>query len=169
MKKTYHAKLNCVTYELMAGEYLATQEPDVVLTTLLGSCVAVCLIDDLSGVIGMNHFMLPGRFAHHHSAPVNDAKYGTCAIDLLVKDMVKAGARRNNLKAKVFGGGRIVEHFSMDIASSNTDFTKIYLENLAIPIIAEDLGGSWGRKLFFFSQTKEVLLKRIADFNGKGD
>lgn len=165
MKKLFNPKLNCNTYELMAGEYYATSEPDVALITLLGSCIAACFIDEENGVIGMNHFMLPGKFHHDKPIPVNDPRYGTCAIDMLVREMINSGARRQNLKAKVFGAGNVVENISDDIAGSNAEFTKKYLHVLRIPVIAEDLGGNCGRKLFFFSHSREVFLKRIADFS----
>lgn len=163
MKRLFDPKLQSVTYELFAGEFLATAEQDVVLITLLGSCVAVCLFDEKNGVIGMNHFMLPGR---HNQAPswrTSDAKYGIAAMNHLLEAMVRKGADKDNLKAKVFGAGRVVEHFTTDIASSNEHFAKRRLAELKIPMVAADLGGNSGRKIYFFSRTQDVYLKRISD------
>ena len=163
MKKMYNPKLKCVMYEIFAGEYVAVAEPNAVLTTLLGSCVAVCLFDEVSGVAGINHFMLPGKLCHDRQNPVNDAKYGTCAIDMLIQDMVRIGAYRPNLRAKVFGAGKMMEQFSINIAEENAEFIRRYLSALKIPIIAEDLGGTKARKVYFFTSTKEVYLRRISD------
>lgn len=163
MKKTFNLRFKCHTYELISGEYIVTVEPDVALTTLVGSCVAVCLFDEENGVVGMNHFMLPDKSIRNRTVSVEDAKYGTAAMDMLIKDMINAGAKRQNLKAKVFGAGRVVDYFTTDISGTNAEFTKKYLSALKIPVIAEDLGGNTGRKLFFFSRSKEVYLKRIKD------
>lgn len=165
MKKIYNSKLNCNTYELFAGEFFATSEKDAVLITLLGSCVAVCLIDDINGVIGMNHFMLPGKIFFDQPVPINNPKYGTCATDMLIMEMMKVGAVRQNLKAKVFGAGKIIEHFTRDIAAANAEFIQKYLQAIGIPVIAKDLGGKSGRKLYFFGGSEEVYIKRITDVN----
>lgn len=163
MKKHYDHRLRRVSYEIMAGEYLATPELDVVLKTLLGSCIAVCMIDEQSHVVGMNHFMLPGKLAEDASISTGDTKYGAAAIDMLVREMVRVGAKPPNLKAKVFGAGNVVETFSSCIAGSNSLFVRDYLAELDIPVVAEDLGGTWGRKLYFFSNSGEVLVKRITE------
>lgn len=165
VKRYFNHKLNCTAYELFAGEYFAVAEPDAFLITLLGSCVAVCLIDEVSGVSGMNHFMLPGKYVENKPAHITDSKYGIFAIDMLIDAMKDLGAQRNNLKAKVFGAGKMVDHFSLDIAKSNAEFIKKYLAAEKIPIIAEDLGGKCARKLYFYNRTKDVFLKRITDFS----
>lgn len=139
-------------YNLRAGECLVTSEPNAVLTTLLGFCVAVCLIDEKNSIIGMSHIMLLEESNHARRLDVEDTKKGTCAIDKLVKDMVATGADPKHLKARVYGAGQLIEYF----------FVKNYLSSLNIPVIAEVMGANWGSKLFFFSQTKDVLLKRIA-------
>lgn len=123
MKKYFSNKLDSKVYELFAGEYYATAEPHAFLTTLLGSCVAVCLIDEISGVSGMNHFMLPGKFVKNKPLHIADPKYGVFAIDMLMAAMVELGAERRHLKAKVFGAGKMVQHFSVDVAKSNISIT----------------------------------------------
>jgi len=163
VKKQYDHRLKRMTYEIIAGEYTATSEPDVVLITLLGSCIAVCLIDEESHVVGMNHFMLPGSLDLGSPLSTGDTKYGSASIDMLVREMVSAGAKLINLRAKVFGAGNVVGTFSGGVAGSNAEFAKDYLAALDIPVIAEDLGGNWGRKLYFFSHSGEVFIKRITE------
>lgn len=135
-------------YEIKAGEGMVTTETNAVLSTILGSCVAVCLFDQKKGVIGLKHFKLK--------------EAGNFAVDKLIKEMIAAGAEQKNLKAKIFGADRIMEPYSrLKAAESNTENVKSYLSFLNIQVIAENLGSNWGRKLFFFSQTKDVLLNRI--------
>lgn len=148
-------------YEIFAGDFFATKEQNVVLTTLLGSCISVFLRDRVSGVVGLNHFMLPGSIKVEELIFDEDARYGINAMELMINDMMKIGARKNRLQAKVFGGGQALDNTLNNVAKSNITFIDSYLSMEEIPIVAQDVGGNYGRKLFFFPDTYDVYLKRI--------
>lgn len=161
MKKSFQPGLNRHVYEIFAGEYHASREKNIVFTTLLGSCVSVCLKDSCFGVCGINHFMLPGRPGNAGSLPAEDARYGLYATEELISDMEKLGARKANLQAKVFGGGQVLDVALNNIARMNVDFILAYLKEEKIPLLTSDLGENHGRKLFFYADTFDVYVKRI--------
>lgn len=161
MKKSFNNRLNRNVYELFAGDYYATDEKGAVLTTLLGSCISVCLKDERSGVVGMNHFMLPGTIRLEEIIFSEDARFGILAMEKMINNMMKLGAERKGLKAKVFGGGKIMDSSHTDISGTNADFAKVYLQMEGIPIISSDVGGNYGRKLFFFSENFTIYMKKI--------
>ena len=143
------------------GEVYATQR-DMLIVTVLGSCVSACLRDPLSRVGGMNHFMLPFQGASSRSeGPLSEsARYGAYAMEVLVNHLLSLGARRDRIQAKVFGAGRIVPGMS-DVGARNADFAVEYLQRENIPIIAKDLGRDEASKVYFFPRSGKVLLKRL--------
>jgi chemotaxis protein CheD len=146
------------------GEYFVTRD-DTIISTVLGSCVAVGLYDPISGMGGLNHFMLPGEFGRNELIRNPNAKYGMYAMELLINELMALGVRRSTIKAKVFGGGavlRFADGTGTNIPRSNIDFAFAYLEKEGIPVLASDVGGREPRKIFFFARTGKVLLKRIA-------
>jgi chemotaxis protein CheD len=153
----YDAALQTDAIRLLPADYLATDAP-VALVTLLGSCVAACLHDPMIALGGMNHFMLPG-------GDVNDAtsaRYGANAMELLINDLLKRGARRQRLQAKVFGGGNVLRGFHSDpIGTRNASFVLEYLEAERIPVLARDLGDNQARKVCFFVRSGRTLVKRL--------
>ena len=153
----FDAALQTQAIRLLPADYLATDQP-VALVTLLGSCVAACLYDPLLGLGGMNHFMLPGGDDNDASS----ARYGVNAMELLINDLLKRGARRQRLQAKVFGGGNVLSGFhSHPIGTRNADFVLDYLAAEKIPVIARDLGDNQARKVAFFVQTGRSLVRRL--------
>jgi len=147
--------------QLHIGEYRVSRTPEV-LYTLLGSCVAVCLHDAAAGIGGMNHILLPGR-AEDEGRCDDVARFGLDAVELLVRALVSAGAARRRLAAKLFGGGHVIRH--MDEVTSpgfrNVRFINELMEKERIPVIASDLGGYEARKVWFRTDTADVLLKRV--------
>jgi chemotaxis protein CheD len=151
------------------GEYFATGD-DTIISTVLGSCVAVGIYDLARGIGGLNHFMLPGELVRGVAASDElvrnpNAKYGMYAMELLINDLMKFGVRRADMKAKVFGGGavlRFLDGSGSAIPASNIEFAFEYLREENIPVLASDVGGTEPRKIFFFARTGKVLLKRIA-------
>jgi len=152
---------------LHPGQHYVTRRP-AVLSTLLGSCVSVCLYDPIARVIGMNHFLLATR--HPASEPVlqSDAgRYGMGAMELLINDMLKHGAKRAQLRAKAFGGGNVLatrlsdlpDRFS--IGKINVEFVRRYLDNDGIPLVAHHLGGDFGRQIRFDSSDFSVYMRRV--------
>jgi chemotaxis protein CheD len=152
----FDAALQTQAFRLLPADYLVTDQP-VALVTLLGSCVAACLFDPVARLGGMNHFMLPGE-------PTDGtcARYGANAMELLINDLLKGGARRQRLQAKVFGGGNVLSGFHTDpIGTRNAQFVLDYLKAERIPVLAQDLGDTQARKVGFFAQTGRSLVKRL--------
>lgn len=138
-----------------------------VLQTLLGSCVAACLFDPGSGISGMNHFLLANkRYAKGMEINITDAgRYGIHAMELLINDMMKQGAVRKRLKAKIFGAGTIVPTHGDDnffcVGEVNSRFIQEFLATEGIPVLSKDLGGELGRVIHFFTDTYSVFRRFI--------
>ncbi len=137
-----HQRVNIVQ-----GEYFVTDDLNVVVTTLLGSCVAACIRDPIARVGGMNHFLLPAPEVRVRN---NDAeRYGVHLMELLVNGLLQRGARRDRLEAKLFGGARTVEGLS-DIGARNAAFAERFLRNEDIVIVGGSLGGESGRRVQYW-------------------
>lgn len=146
--------------KVLPGEYYVTRRP-MVIVTVLGSCVAACIRDKESGVGGMNHFMLPDGAGPSKASAVS-MRYGAYAMDTLIDQLLKAGARRENLEAKVFGGGNVLSGFTtISVGERNAQFARDYLQAKRIRILAEDLNDVHPRKVYFFPESGKVLVKRL--------
>lgn len=147
---------------LMAGEYFATKNGEV-LYTVVGSCIAACIYDKERKVAGMNHFLLPGMVHPDEMLSCEVGRYGMFAMELLIGGLIKLGAHREELQAKLFGGGKVLKfrESNGNVTGSNIRFAKKFLELEGIPTANEDLGGNGGRKILFFSDSDRVLLKRF--------
>jgi chemotaxis protein CheD len=133
---------------IIQGEYKVVDDPDVVLSTILGSCVAACLRDPVAGVGGMNHFLLPGSGGAMASG--GDAtRYGVHLMELLINGLLKKGARRDRLEAKVFGGAKTIASFS-NVGEQNAAFAMQFLRDEGIQVVSSSTGGDHGRKLEFW-------------------
>jgi len=145
------------------GEYYVS-DIDVVIATVLGSCVSVSLWDWRLKQGGINHFMLPGDLDRPEVVLSKNAKYGMFAMELLYNELFKKQSRKQDIVAKVFGGASVLKLVGSTnkIPKANVDFALAYLETEKIPIVANDTGGILPRKIFFFAKTGKVLLKRIA-------
>lgn len=145
--------------KILPGEYFVTQK-NIVLVTVLGSCVAACIRDSGSGIGGMNHFMLPDEGGREVVS--TSARYGTYAMEVLINHLQKMGARRNRLEAKVFGGGAVLESLSnSNVGARNAEFVLHYLKVEKIPVVSKDLLDSYPRKVYYFPQTGRVLVKKL--------
>lgn len=145
--------------KILPGEYFVTTS-DVVLVTVLGSCVAACVRDREKGVGGMNHFMLPENGDAGVLSP--SARYGTYAMEVLLNHLMKLGARRQNLEAKVFGGGRVMASLSQSqVGERNSQFVQDYLGAEGIPIVAQDLLNIYPRKVYYFPVSGRVMVKKL--------
>ena len=154
----YDTAFNLEAAKIQPGEYYATGR-DMVLVTVLGSCVAACVRDSVTGIGGMNHFMLPEG---GEGSVGKSARYGVYAMEVLVNHLLKLGAKRDRLVAKVFGGGAVLPGFeTMNIGERNADFVAKYLQTERIPVVAQDLKGNSARKIYFFPQTGQVLVKNL--------
>lgn len=139
------------------GECCACSAPNVVMTTVLGSCVSVCLHDPLRRIGGMNHFLVP----RSRSGSLLDNRSGVNAMELLVNEVLKAGARRDGLRAKVFGGARMIG-LGTEIGKMNSRFALQFLENEGIYCDGGDTGGQKGRRIRFWPATGAVQ-RRLFD------
>ena len=127
------------------GEARVSGDDDVVFTTILGSCVATCFYDPFARIGGLNHYLLAtGTDAN----PGTFQRYGVHAMEVLINDMLRVGAMRHRLKARIFGGGRMHAAFQ-DIGASNIAFAREFLRNEKIPLVGEDVGGTLARRVDF--------------------
>ncbi|WP_449445886.1 chemoreceptor glutamine deamidase CheD [Thermomonas brevis] len=152
----YDPALDTDVIKLLPAEWRVTSD-EVALATVLGSCVAACIYDASARVGGMNHFMLPD------AAPGDgSARYGAHAMELLINGLLKHGAVRQRLQAKVFGGGNVLPGMTLDpIGTRNGNFVLNYLTAERIPIVAQDLFGVQPRKVCFFVRSGRTLVKRL--------
>lgn len=155
----------CDAAKILPGEYYHTAK-DMLIVTVLGSCVSACIRDRVSGIGGMNHFMLPDGGADSDSPVSASMRYGTFAMEILINDLLKSGARRENLEAKVFGGGAVLRGFvAMNVGARNAQFVRDYLRAENIRTVAEDLNDIHPRKVYFFPRTGKVLVKKLKQLN----
>lgn len=147
-----------VRVHVVQGEQYVTDEPDAVLTTLLGSCVAACMRDPVAGVGGMNHFLLPGG----RTQSVSNQAHGVHAMELLVNALLSRGARRERLEAKLFGGARLIDGLT-DVGRQNADFAERFLADEGIRVVGGSLRGEHGRKIQYWphsGRARQSLMER---------
>lgn len=143
--------------KLLPTQYLVVDD-GTALVTVLGSCIAACVRDPLLQLGGMNHFMLPDGNVGD-GAP---ARYGSYAMELLINELLKRGASRRRLEAKVFGGANVLKGFTSNpVGTRNAEFVLAYLQAEQIPVVAEDLRGIHPRKVWFFPETGRVMVNRL--------
>lgn len=157
----YDRQFEMEAAKIMPGEYYATAR-NMVVVTVLGSCVAACLRDRVSGIGGMNHFMLP----HSDNDPKNplstSARYGSYAMEMLINHIIKLGAKRNNLEAKVFGGGNVLRGFTVtNVGQMNASFVLDFLDTEKITVVAQDLLDIYPRKVYYFPKTGRAMVKTL--------
>jgi len=143
------------------GEHYVTGDPDVMLTTILGSCVAMCLRDPATGVGGMNHFLLPDGAGSGTDA---GRRYGAYAMEVLINDVIRTGARRESLEAKLFGGGRMFDSLK-DVGLANAEFAERFLRDEGIALIGGSLRGSGGRRVQYWPASGRALQRAVTDRN----
>jgi chemotaxis protein CheD len=161
----YDRTFDCDAAKILPGEYYYTCK-DMLIVTVLGSCVSACIRDRVSGIGGMNHFMLPDGGSDADSPVSASMRYGTYAMEVLINDLLKAGARRENLEAKVFGGGNVLRGFvAINVGERNATFVREYLRAENIRTMAEDLNDIYPRKVYYFPRTGKVLVKKLKQLN----
>jgi chemotaxis protein CheD len=169
MDESYVQHLSPTTYfdktfdleavKIKPGEYFVTQR-DMLIVTVLGSCVSACIRDSKSGAGGMNHFMLPGADADEPLSP--SARYGAYAMEILINNLIKLGAVRRNLEAKIFGGGKVLKGFQYtNIGERNVEFVKHYLDTEKIRVVGSDLLDIFPRKVYFFPKSGRALVRLL--------
>jgi chemotaxis protein CheD len=147
--------------KILPGEYYATTR-DMLLVTVLGSCVCACIRDKVSGIGGMNHFMLPDAGQDQNNPLGASARYGVYAMEILINQLLKMGAKRGNFEAKVFGGGAVLRGFTVaNIGERNADFVLKFLDMEKMPVAAQDLLDIYPRKVYYFPRTGLVRVKKL--------
>jgi chemotaxis protein CheD len=155
MDTTFHRK----GVKLLPNEYFVTTE-DLVLQTVLGSCVAACIHDRTAGIGGMNHFMLPDD--SDNRAASDAIRYGAYAMEVLLNELLKGGAKRERMEAKVFGGAAVLAGMTtLNIGDRNSEFVRRYLAMEKVRVAAEDLQGNYPRKVAFLPGTGQVMVKKL--------
>lgn len=141
------------------GEHFITSDPDVMMTTILGSCVAMCLRDPAIGVGGMNHFLLPDGDCGGTAA---GRRYGAYAMEVLINDCLKAGAKRERMEAKLFGGGRMFDSLR-DVGLANADFAERFLRDERITVVRSSLRGVGGRRIQYWPVSGRAQQRSVND------
>jgi chemotaxis protein CheD len=154
----YDAHFKNDAVKILPGEYFVHDE-DMLIMTTLGSCIAACIYDRNAKVGGMNHFMLPDGAG-------DSGRYGSYAMELLINEMMKRGASRMTMEAKVFGGGQVVSGMTtMNVGERNTNFVMDYLKTERIPIVSKDVLDIYPRKVCFLPGSGKAMVKRLAPTN----
>lgn len=147
--------------KILPGQYHVAKGEGAI-STVLGSCVSTCLWDPAERIGGMNHFMLPGDNARPDSPWAASARFGLYAMEVLINDMIRLGADRRRLVAKVFGGARLLAGFErLDVGAKNSEFVLHFLREEGIRVAAQDLLDVCPRKVHFFVATGKVQVKRL--------
>lgn len=161
----YDRTFGCDAAKILPGEYYFTGK-EMLIVTVLGSCVAACIRDRVTGMGGMNHFMLPDSGNDADSPLSASMRYGAYAMEVLINQLLKAGARRENMEAKVFGGGNVLRGFTtINVGERNAQFVREYLRAENMRVVAEDLNDVHPRKVYFFPRTGKVLVKKLKQLN----
>ena len=149
--------------KILPGEFYVSKI-DEIIVTVLGSCISACIHDTKKKVGGMNHFMLPEQCAHHSSDWSSggglETRYGNWAMEYLVNELIKLGARRENMEVKIFGGGQIIDGMT-DIGERNIGFVREFIANEKLKLVAEDVGSTHPRKVVYFPYTGVAKLKKL--------
>ncbi|MVF13205.1 chemoreceptor glutamine deamidase CheD [Ketobacter sp. MCCC 1A13808] len=156
----------CFVAKILPGEFYVTAQNEAI-ATVLGSCVSACVWDEEVGIGGMNHFMLPLTDKDVHSitwgtrlVPGEATRYGNYAMEHMINEILNNGGRRGALKAKVFGGGKIIANMS-DVGLRNAEFVLDYLHTERIPLLADSLGDNYPRKVMFIPASGKAYMRKL--------
>jgi chemotaxis protein CheD len=156
----YDAHFKNDAVKVLPGEYFVDTEDMLVMTTL-GSCIAACLWDRQARVGGMNHFRLP-------EGSGDSGRYGSYAMELLINEMMKRGATRQTMEAKIFGGGAVISGMNtINVGERNTNFVLDYLKLERIPIVSKDVLDIYPRKVCFLPASGKAMVKRLQPSNAE--
>jgi chemotaxis protein CheD len=145
---------------VVQGEFYVTADPNLVLTTILGSCVAACICDPVAQVGGMNHFLLPGD--SERSEGGESLRYGVYSMELLINGLLRLGAQRHRLEGKLFGGGRMLQGLT-DVGFLNAAFAERFLKDEGISNVGGSLRGDRGRRIQFWpthGRARQIFMEK---------
>lgn len=163
IRRHFDEKLNMWTATVQPGEFYVSYN-DEVLSTVLGSCVSVCMRDSRLRIGGMNHFLLPGDDGQMFG---DFKRYGTYALEVLINELIKYGGSRERFETKLFGGAKVTES-SIDIGATNVEFIRKYFANERMPVHAESLGGTAARHVRFHPVSGRVTVVEVPMSEGLG-
>jgi chemotaxis protein CheD len=154
----YDSHFKSAAVKVLPGEYFVDTE-DLLVQTTLGSCIAACLWDRVAMVGGLNHFMLP-------EGNGESGRYGLFAMELLINEMLKKGANKGRMEAKVFGGGAVISGMSsLNVGERNTNFVLDFLKTERIPVVSKDVMDVYPRKVCYLPRSGRAMVKRLASAN----
>jgi chemotaxis protein CheD len=164
IRRTWSDSQQFYTARILPGEYYVTKGDEAVSTTL-GSCIAACIRDRVSGIGGMNHFMLPASASSESDSwkaagLSTGTRYGNFAMEHLINGILRHGGLRQNLEVKIFGGGRILANMT-DVGMRNILFVREYLKTEKLRLVAEDVGDAFPRMTLYFPATGKARVKRL--------
>lgn len=161
VRRGWSAEYERYAAQILPGEFYVTRE-DELITTLLGSCVAACVRDPRTGMGGMNHFMLPEGSDGASTAWIEreSTRYGDFAMEQLINELMKRGARRQDLQVKLAGGGQMYDS-NANVGEQNAEFAVRYLKEEGIRVLASDLGGAWPRRVRYLPREGSMRVTRL--------
>ena len=139
------------------GEYYVSRE-NIVITTVLGSCVSACIFDPQTGFGGINHFMLPS--GEQRGDLYRSSRYGLFAMEQLINELMKHGSQRSDMQVKLAGGGDMISGLT-SIGQQNIDFILQYMKDEGLKVVASDLGGDQARRIAYFPQEGRMLVNKL--------
>jgi len=145
------------------GDYAVAKGQGIISTYGLGSCVGITLYDRVSKVGGLLHALLPE--SSRYGGKGNPAKYVDTGLELLIKDMMKMGALRTRMEAKLFGGAHMfstIKSENLQIGKRNVEVAKRELKKWGIKLVAEDTGGRGGRTIYLDVSTGKVRMRKVS-------
>jgi len=165
IKRYVDTSRNIVVAKILPGEFYVTKQNEAI-ATVLGSCISACIWDEVAGVGGMNHFMLPLKGNDHsqNKWEFHDSyscRYGIWAMECLINEIIKHGGHRNRMKVKLFGGGNIIKDMQTPIGDQNISFAKEFIAKEELPMLGSDVGGPWPRKILFYPLEGRCMVKRL--------
>ena len=150
-------------HNVLPGNFMVTKKPDDVIMTLLGSCVSACIRCSQTGIGGLNHFLLPSTRGKALTNMEHSTRYGDFAMEKLIGSILRAGGNRHALEAKVFGGANLYDTESeRPVGRSNIQFVLDFIHAENISLLAEDIGGLQGRKIYFHPLSGKVKVQKIS-------
>jgi chemotaxis protein CheD len=150
---------------ILPGEFFVSGDPMIVYT-VLGSCISACIRDPIAGVGGMNHFMLPEPKGAAHDSWGESTRYGSYAMESLINEILKRGGLKSRLEIKLFGAGKIYEG-NIDVGANNATWVIGYLKSEGLATVKADLGDVFPRKVYYFTDSGRVLMKKIERIKNK--
>ena len=167
-RRYFDPRFEATIITVAPGEHEITAAKDEIVATVLGSCISVCMRDATIGVGGLNHFLLP----KNNGSAVASAgeRYGDTAMEVLINGLLKRGAKRGNLEAKVFGGARVLSGATMlAIGDGNIAFVEDFLKREGIPVVSKDVGGTRSRRIHYQPATGRAWVQHVQSARSEQD